>query len=618
MEPSNPQESPEIEVLENGRLVETFRPDIFRWDLSQQGYGNGTFGFLYPVTARYLNGKIHELHFRFKTGGASLQGSPVRLAFTLESRDIPFESTDLTGRRVLVLAPHPDDESLCCGGSLILHREHRDPVKVIFLTDGSASEHDGTTAEAISRLRQDEARKAASILGVEDLEFWGVRDRTLSLDSGTMDRLVLTLNRYQPELIYLPSPLDFHPDHRATTDLLWSSIQKSQLPVKLAFFDLNRPIKINTLVDITPVVDRKRRACDSYQSQLRHHPYTDIALAFNRYRAMTISPACDHAEGFFLMDSQDVLQHPVEYFYRLQSLPLNNGTESDRPLISVIIRTKNRPQPLREALSSVITQTYSNMEVIVVNDGGCDVSAIIEEFSSYVPISCRVLETSTGRSAAANIGVSMAQGKYINFLDDDDLFYATHVEKLALYLEATGEHFAYSDCHRARYSWDGKRHVVTTDKKLFLGLAFDRDRLYLSNFIPIMTAMFSRELWEKAGGFDESLSYYEDWDLWLRMVEFAVPQHLPGVTAEYRILQQQSFDAAALSMILYHKHRNYWTVENLVRVWKRLDDAQCENRDLRRLLDSTRVELKDVKADLVWCNRTWSSRLARFLRRLLM
>ena len=98
------------------------------------------------------------------------------------------------------------------------------------------------------------------------------------MNSGILDRLVLTLNQYQPELIYLPSPLDFHPDHRATIDLLWNSIQHVSASAKLVFFDLNRPIKINTLVDITPVVDRKRMACDSYQSQLRHHPYTEIAL----------------------------------------------------------------------------------------------------------------------------------------------------------------------------------------------------------------------------------------------------------------------------------------------------------------------------------------------------
>ena len=68
-----------------------------------------------------------------------LQGSPVKIAFPLvENREIPFESSDLTGHRVLVLSPHPDDESLNCAGALILHRKKRDPVKVIFLTDGSA------------------------------------------------------------------------------------------------------------------------------------------------------------------------------------------------------------------------------------------------------------------------------------------------------------------------------------------------------------------------------------------------------------------------------------------------------------------------------------------------
>ena len=71
---------------------------------------------------------------------------------------IPFHSTDLTGKRVLVLAPHPDDETFGCGGSLALHAEAGDPVKVVFLTNGAAGEASGKTDKGqYVKLRQNEA-----------------------------------------------------------------------------------------------------------------------------------------------------------------------------------------------------------------------------------------------------------------------------------------------------------------------------------------------------------------------------------------------------------------------------------------------------------------------------
>jgi LmbE family N-acetylglucosaminyl deacetylase len=98
-----------------------------------------------------------------------------------EGRLVPYHSTDLTGRRVLVLAPHPDDETFGCGGSMILHRDAGDPVKVVFLTNGAMGDiSNQSDKETYVALRKKEAEKACANLGVMDLEFWPYEDRSLA------------------------------------------------------------------------------------------------------------------------------------------------------------------------------------------------------------------------------------------------------------------------------------------------------------------------------------------------------------------------------------------------------------------------------------------------------
>ncbi|MEP7293512.1 MAG: PIG-L family deacetylase [Chloroflexota bacterium] len=631
LRPGSAHEWPEVQVLEQGAVVAQFTPMIFRWDLYEYGHGSGGHGFIFPITARYLDGQAHELHFRFAENGEALEGSPVRIQATSESQHIPFQLSDLTGRKVLVLAPHPDDEALSCGGSIRLHRRKGDAVKVLFLTDGSKADtdHAYATADYVA-LRQDESRQAAALLGVDDLEFWDVPDRELNAnDPATQAKLITVLQNYQPELIYLPSALDFHPDHRATAALLWTCIQQMRIHVKMAFYDYNRPININTLVDISAVVEEKRRACDVYVSQMHYYPYTEGALAYNKYRSLTVSKLAQYVEDFFVLDSSEIFEQPLEFFTRRQFLPVSTSSLSDYPLVSIITRTKDRPLILREALSSVLMQSYPNLEVIVINDGGSDISAVVDEFRPYMPIQHRNLEKPIGRSAAGNLGVSLSKGKYINFLDDDDILYFTHVERLAGYLHTTGEQFAYSDCELGTYQWNGERHTLKAPKSLYMGVYYDRDRLYLGNYIPIMTAMFTRELWDKSGQLDATLDTYEDWDLWLRMIRFATPQRVPGITAEYRILRERNLDEKALTLKFYEKHRDYWNLENISRLSMRLDVVESENRYLKNRMteltedrgavaahrDALQAELQQIYASQRWQVALKLSQVKQLIRR---
>lgn len=104
------------------------------------------------------------------------------------------------------------------------------------------------------------------------------------------------------------------------------------------------------------------------------------------------------------------------------------------PLISVIVRTQNRPYLLQRALHSLCEQTYPALEVVIINDGGKDVAKIVEKFNSQLNLQLIQHDEIKGRATAANSGLEAAQGEWIAFLDDDDTFEPTGLATLARYI----------------------------------------------------------------------------------------------------------------------------------------------------------------------------------------
>jgi LmbE family N-acetylglucosaminyl deacetylase/glycosyltransferase involved in cell wall biosynthesis len=535
---------------------------------------------------------------------------------------VPFRTSQFVGRKVLVLAPHQDDEALGCGGAILLHAHHGDAVKVIFLTDGARGDVRGehAAAEYVER-REREARQAATILGVTDLEFWNAPDGELSTVDSLPNRLTQLLRDYRPTLVYAPSPIEFHPDHRATAALLWNALQQVPMAGEVAFFEINRPLQANALLDITGVADAKRRACDVYVSQLANYPYTDAMLGLNRYRALTVAATCDYAEGYFVMAASEIAGRAIETFAERQHVTPHRPPAAP-PLVSIIVRTRNRVARLSEALASLHLQTQRDLEVIVVNDGGIDVRAVIAEWDGRLDIRYVWHDTPRGRAAAANTGLNVARGKYLGFLDDDDRLYPGHLEKLTAHLEATGDAAAYSDCERTRYAWNGRGFALAGPPQIYKGVDFDRERLQFGNYIPIMTMLMRRELLAGVGGFDESLECLEDWDYWLRLSTRTSFRRIPGVTAEYRMFDEPTHDWRRWQAAIYRKNVSFWTVENVASVWPRIE-ASFEAREAA-LLDTLaaeraarRDEVAALHAELQLVRGSLPQRLSRRVRRLL-
>jgi GT2 family glycosyltransferase/Flp pilus assembly protein TadD len=198
-------------------------------------------------------------------------------------------------------------------------------------------------------------------------------------------------------------------------------------------------------------------------------------------------------------------------------------------LISVIVPTFNRPHMLKEALGSILSQTYRDFEIIVVNDSGTDVSQLIQNFQDP-RIKYFQQKRTTGPAAARNTGIKNAAGRYIALLDDDDIFYPQH---LATAAEALNDQYpvVYTDAVRASYAKCGDTYTLIR-KSVPYSMEFDRNKLLIGNIAPINCFVFDKQLALKAGLFNESLGTLEDWDFWIRLSSLKPFKHIAQATVQ--------------------------------------------------------------------------------------
>ena len=208
------------------------------------------------------------------------------------------------------------------------------------------------------------------------------------------------------------------------------------------------------------------------------------------------------------------------------------NTLQTKPLVSVIVPTYNRPGMLIETLKSILKQSYEVFEIIVVNDAGVNVENIITDLNQKQNIVYIKHSKNKGLAAARNTGISAAKGKYIAYLDDDDIFYPEHIETLATFMETTGYKVAYTDAYRAHQEKENGQ-FVTKKKDVPYSFDFDYDRILTGNFIPVLCIMHEKACIERVGMFDETLRSHEDWDLWMRMSREFQFAHIKKITCEF-------------------------------------------------------------------------------------
>ncbi len=200
---------------------------------------------------------------------------------------------------VLVIAPHPDDESIGVGGTIRLHVDRGDHVCVVFLTSGEAGLKHLTRSEAW-QVREGEAQTAAIVLGITTTIFLRQPDWYLGdVIAQAAAALRPVLEREAPGVIYVPHPREWHPDHQAAVPILRSALAPvDALSPALLAYEVWTPMENHDVVEnVTPKMKQKLRAVRCYRSQLEGFRYDRSVLGLGIFRgALTLG--CPFAEVF--------------------------------------------------------------------------------------------------------------------------------------------------------------------------------------------------------------------------------------------------------------------------------------------------------------------------------
>jgi len=235
---------------------------------------------------------------------------------------------------------------------------------------------------------------------------------------------------------------------------------------------------------------------------------------------------------------------------------------TEAPLVSVVVPVYNAcrtdPEFLRKALASVCSQTYRHLELLIVDDGSTDATKTlcteVIDAQNALPIYYLSKENG-GQSSARNFGIARARGDYVSFLDQDDMFYAEKLERVVALLEP-GVDLVYTDAdtidahgeilmrgmHRdRRFGWPNPKRSA-------------EDVLFKDVFVMPGLMTVSRSAFQRFGGFDESLSGYEDDDLFVRVFLNGTVRYLPESTLKWRM----HADAYSQSSRMVRSRLRYW------------------------------------------------------------
>lgn len=188
-------------------------------------------------------------------------------------------------------------------------------------------------------------------------------------------------------------------------------------------------------------------------------------------------------------------------------------------LASVVVRTCGRPEVLRQTLRALRHQTYPYFEIVVVEDGPAESQVVVEEELAGMLFQYHATGQNVGRSRAGNIGLSLAKGAYLNFLDDDDFFYPDHLEMLVGQMEQHPKADFVTAASMAMEVHIQSRAPYLFDPIAIYPMRYDRMDNFLlcqSCRMPIQSVLFKREMFEQYGGLNEALDGDEDWSMWLK------------------------------------------------------------------------------------------------------
>ncbi|RLA87963.1 MAG: hypothetical protein DRG20_06795 [Deltaproteobacteria bacterium] len=234
----------------------------------------------------------------------------IDIFYSLRGADILPKLIDKpAGKNILVLAPHPDDEVIGCGGTLYKHHLAGDKITVVYMTDGSKGAEPKSWGEELAKKRKEEAKEAAKIIGIDELIFLNNPDGELTINKQTLNQIKLVLEKIKPDLVYLPFILERHPDHRITSEIFIKCVKKwKNFSGYCCAYEVWTPLMPNYLVDIGEYTKIKVKALNKFKSQISRVNIIDAALGFAKYRAVLHTGLDTFVEAFLFCKIKEYLK----------------------------------------------------------------------------------------------------------------------------------------------------------------------------------------------------------------------------------------------------------------------------------------------------------------------
>jgi glycosyltransferase involved in cell wall biosynthesis len=259
-----------------------------------------------------------------------------------------------------------------------------------------------------------------------------------------------------------------------------------------------------------------------------------------------------------------------------------------QPLVSVVVPTKDRPELLQDTLNSINEQKYRNWEVIVVNDGGVDVEAIVRDLDRYNRFRYIRHESSKGLPTARNTGIRFSRGDILCYLDDDDTFRPQHLSTIVNALAENRASFVYTEAEYIHERVESGTRTEVARSQPCSGIEYSKDRLHIANYIPVNTWAHRRELLLRSGLFDPELNAFEDWDLLIRFSRLVEFVHIPELTVEVHMrsssgqdhmTQRERKDFPSLYRKIYERYDVGGDAELMCQREKQLENLQADGQD---------------------------------------
>ncbi|MFC0187336.1 PIG-L deacetylase family protein [Fictibacillus aquaticus] len=178
-------------------------------------------------------------------------------------------STIQSWKKILVLAPHVDDETIGLGGTILKAVQNGTEVHCLYITNGAKSVS-GMSAEELMAARKNEAEQVKSVLGMKTVGYLDQPDGEVKVTDEVVRMLQEQISRIKPDVIFTTTLIDCHPDHVATARILAETLKHTSYTGEVWSYEINCPMDpeyINRVVDITPYKEKKDEALKIFRSQ---------------------------------------------------------------------------------------------------------------------------------------------------------------------------------------------------------------------------------------------------------------------------------------------------------------------------------------------------------------